>query len=179
MVSLRHSGALKEQETMNAYLKLRKPGMARAAFVFIPVPTGEIYSEIILDLDDEACDRQLKIWERNGYDPRRFMLWADVQGTLQTKHDRLLEVVIPGRGDIEPCAILTNYDAFFVSGEQLIERLFRYEPPAGAELGIAGGVLQHGDAGRHLEVPEGYERLPPPDRVRNTLTRKKSTKKKP
>lgn len=142
------------------YLKLRKPGIERAAFFFIPVPTGELYSEIILDMDDEAIKDQLKVHENNGYSPRKFLFWARMDdGSLQTKHARLLEVVIPGDGrDIEPKAFITNYDVFLVNSEgNLIERLHRYYLPDGADGNVGGGVLQHGTDSDIVETEEGYQ----------------------
>ena len=144
------------------YLKLRKPGTARAAYFFLPVPTGEIYTEIILDLTDKQIDRQLRVHERNGYSPRRFLFWAMMDnGKIQRKQERLLEVCIPGKGDIEPCTIITNYDAFLINGNgKMIERLFRYELPNGADGNMGGGTLQHGTDNLVSEQPVGYELLP-------------------
>jgi len=161
------------------YLKLRKPGSARAAFVFIPVPIGEIYTEVILDLDDDAIQRQLDVHEKNGYDPRRFLIWALLQnGNMQTSHERLLEVIIPGDGDkTEPCAIITNYDVFLINDKgNVVERLFRHEWPEGAVTG-GGYTLQHGVDGPIAEVPDGYENLPPPKRKKAVKRKHKAPSK--
>lgn len=128
-----------------AYLKLTNPGNTRGSHIFIPVPGGEIYTEILLDMDQEAVDRQAAVHERLDFEPRRFLLWAHMEdGSLQEMHDRLLEVIINGsNGEDKPQVIITNYNALLLNDKgDVVDRLFRYHPPYEGYRG--GGVLQKG-----------------------------------
>jgi hypothetical protein len=126
------------QEIQIMHLKLRSPGSALNSCYLLPIPTGELAHSLLLDVDDEAIDRQLSVYEKEGHDRRRFMYWE--HGDLRIPQ-RTLEVIIPGE---TPVALITNYDVFLIGDAgQMLDRLFRYSPPTFETVSSLGSGKLH------------------------------------